>query len=77
MQKDAQKESDMREPVKLLEISPETTAVGIQPIYFQPSGDIFYPSVVVAITPEEFEHVKTHPDELSHYGWRIGNEIPA
>ena len=47
------------EPIKLLEVNENTVAAGIMPIYFgpAPSAGFSCPSVIVEITPEEYERL--------------------
>jgi hypothetical protein len=70
------READPREPIKLLEVSVDTTADGIRPVYFGPhrASGIDYPSMIVEITPREFEALARDPSALPH-GWRLGGEF--
>lgn len=63
-------------PIKLLEANGGTTAEGVIPIFFRAdaSSGIFYPSVVIEVTPEEYEDVKHHRLDLPN-NWRLGDEI--
>ena len=49
------RESDPTEPIKLLEINPNTTVSGVVPVGLSthPSSGIDYPSIVVEIHPSE------------------------
>lgn len=70
-------ESRPGEPIKLLEVNSDTIPSGIMPIHFGPSpaSGIHFSSVIVEITPEEFEKLKD--DELSlPNDWKIGELIP-
>jgi hypothetical protein len=69
------READPREPIKLLEVNSGTTASGIQPLYFgpHPASGVFYPSVIVAVTPEEYEQILREPQQLPE-GWTMGTE---
>jgi hypothetical protein len=73
----SQVEDDPREPVKLLEVNDNTTSDGILPVYFGPhtASGIHYPSVIVEITPEEYERLRVQDASLPN-GWRLGPEIP-
>lgn len=73
----SRQEADPTEPVKLLEVNQDTTADGIRPIFFgsHPSSGIFYPSVIVEVTPEEFEDIRQDPTLLPN-DWRLGDELP-
>jgi hypothetical protein len=70
------KEKDPAEPIKLLEVNPHTTSDGIVPVFFgeHPKSGIFYRSVIVAITPEEFDEIERDPGSLPNQ-WRLGREI--
>ena len=48
---------------------------GIMPLYFGPvpSSGIPYPSVIVEVTPDEFERIKVKELELPN-GWAIAEE---
>ncbi len=72
-----EQERDPREPVKLLEVNLDTTADGIRPVFFGPhSGSgIFYPSVIVEVTEDEFQDILQNPGLLPN-GWRLGGELP-
>src|ERR1035437_1078021 len=67
--------SDLLEPVKLLEVNDDTIPCGIVPVYFRsrPERSIDFPSVIIEITPDEFQQIGkdlTLPD-----GWRLAEEI--
>jgi len=66
-----------RDPIKLLEVNRETIATGIMPLGFPPSPSrgVPYATVIVEITPEEFEQVQAGRLKLPR-GWRIAEEIP-
>jgi hypothetical protein len=74
---DDERESDPSEPVKLLEVNPETTADGVRPVFFGPhnASGIFYPSVIVEVTPGEFEQIRGGELKLPN-NWRLGPEMP-
>jgi hypothetical protein len=70
------READPKEPIKLLEVNQNTTAEGIHPVFFgphAPSG-IFYPSVIVEVTPAEYEQIERDPTSLPN-GWRLDREL--
>jgi hypothetical protein len=64
-------------PIKLLEVNVDTPPSGIMPLYFGPvpSSGINYPSVIVEVTPDEFEKIQLHELKLPN-GWMIGEEFP-
>jgi hypothetical protein len=68
------REEIVTEPIKLLEVNRDTSPSGIVPIAFGPSGSIPVPSVVVEITPEEFEKLSRHELKLP-LGWELGETL--
>lgn len=62
-------------PIKLLEINADTPPSGIMPLYFGPvpASGIPYPSVIVEVTPDEYEKIKVQELTLPD-GWTIGEE---
>jgi hypothetical protein len=64
-------------PIKLLEINADTPPSGIMPLYFGPvpSSGIPYPSVIVEVTPDEFERLWVQELKLPD-GWTIDEEYP-
>jgi hypothetical protein len=74
---DADQEADPREPVKLLEVNHHTTPDGVRPIYFGPraGNGVPYSSVIVEVTPEEFDGICKDPSRLPN-NWRLGGELP-
>ena len=64
-------------PIKLLEINAATVPSGVMPLHFGPvpTSGIPFPSVIIEVTPEEFEHIKTKKLKLPK-GWTIGPEYP-
>src|SRR5438552_11401488 len=73
---ESQQEADAKEPVKLLEVNRDTTSDGIRPVFFgpRPASGIFYSSVIVEVTPEEFEQLKQGTTKLPN-DWRLGPEL--
>jgi hypothetical protein len=65
------------EPIKLLEVNENTVPAGIMPLHFGPSpaSGIDFPSVIVEVTPEEYEKILTNLLSLPE-GWTLGDEIP-
>ena len=65
------------EPIKLLEVNDNSVASGIMPIHFgpNPGAGITFPTVVVEVTPEELEQLRTNRLQLPA-GWQIGPLIP-
>ena len=74
---DEENERKPQEPVKLLEVNTDTIATGIMPLFFgrYPDRGIDFPSVVIEVTPEEFERIKSQELKLPN-GWAIDHEMP-
>lgn len=69
-------ESNPAEPVKLLEVNPNTTASGIMPVRLtaHPQSGIFYPSIIIEVHPSEWEQLQRAELTLPH-GWVVGQAI--
>ncbi|MGA2251891.1 hypothetical protein [Terracidiphilus sp.] len=64
-------ENASHEPVKLLEVNPDTPPSGIVPIAFAPDPPRFpFSSVVIEVTEAEFEKIRTGKLQLPN-GWRL------
>lgn len=65
------------EPIKLLEVNQNTVPSGVMPIQFgpNPASGVFYPSVILEVTPEEYVEIKNGKLALPE-GWEIGARIP-
>ena len=70
-------ESLSNAPIKLLEINIDTAPSGIMPLHFGPvpGSGIPFPSVIVEVTPDEFEKIKLQEMTLPD-GWSIDDEYP-
>ncbi|HEV3166266.1 MAG TPA: hypothetical protein VGZ22_19730 [Isosphaeraceae bacterium] len=70
-------EARPNEPSKLLEVNENTIPSGIMPIGFDaiPARDIPLPSIIVEITPDEFEQVQAGTLRLPD-NWQIQEELP-
>jgi hypothetical protein len=67
----ADEEGASNEPVKLLEVNPDTSPSGIVPIAFGPDPpQVPFPSVVIEVTEAEFEKIQSGTLLLPH-GWRL------
>lgn len=65
-------ESNPAEPIKLLEVTPNTSASGIMPVKLgahAPSG-IFFPSIIVEVHTSELEAIKNGTMPLPN-GWQV------
>ena len=64
-------EEDGSEPIKLLEVNLATYPSGIWPIAFTPDPpDVPYGSVVVEVTPDEYEAIQADELKLPD-GWKL------
>jgi len=71
----AEEEPASHEPVKLLEVNPETSPSGIIPIAFgHDPPRIPFPSVVIEVTEAEFESILAGKLPLPD-GWRLGDTL--
>lgn len=62
-------------PIRLLEVSEGTPPSGILPLHFGPAPEIPFPSVIIAVTPEEFRQIQDQALALPE-GWTVGAEVP-
>ncbi len=72
-------EQDPNDPIKLLEVVEGTIERGIEPIAFSadPAHDIEYPSVVVEVSPKEYEIIRKNNGQLGFEDWTTGAELLA
>lgn len=65
------------EPIKLLEVNENTVESGVMPLHFgpAPASGILYPSIIIEVTPNEFQKIQSHELKLPE-GWEIGEELP-
>jgi hypothetical protein len=70
-------EAGRSEPIKLLEVNEYTVESGIMPLHFgpAPSAGIPYSSIIIEVTPNEFQKIQSHELKLPE-GWEIGEELP-
>jgi hypothetical protein len=64
-------------PIKLLEVNANTSESGVMPLQFGPAPAIGIPyaSVIIEVTPNEFEKIRSKELKLPD-GWSIGEELP-
>ncbi len=64
-------------PIKLLEVNDATVPAGVMPLQFAPApaSGIPFPSVIVEVTPEEFQLILSKELPLP-VGWKLGVEMP-
>jgi hypothetical protein len=72
----AEVEANESEPIKLLEVNDATVPSGVMPLHFGaiPSSGIPYASVIVEVTPSEYEQIVAKKVQLPK-GWTIGEEL--
>lgn len=66
-----------REPIKLLEVNEDTFSSGVMPLHFaaMPSMGIPYPSVIVEVTPDEYNLIEAKKLSLPK-NWETPKELP-
>lgn len=64
------------EPIKLLEVNKNTVPSGVMPVQFgpNPAAGIHYPSIIIEVTPEEFQRLQTRELSLPS-DWTVGDLI--
>lgn len=68
-------EQDASEPIKLLQVNPDTSPSGIVPIAFGADPPrVPFPSVVIEVTQGEFEKISSGSLPLPE-GWHLGETI--
>ena len=67
------------EPITLLEVVEGTIERGIEPIAFtaDPARGIQYPSVIVEVSPREYDEIRNNRLDISSHGWTLGREFGA
>jgi hypothetical protein len=65
------------EPIKLLEVNENTVAAGVMPMRFDPlpSNGIPYPSVIIEVTPDEYQKIQANELKLPD-GWTEAAPLP-
>jgi len=72
-------DEDPNDPIKLLEVVEGTIERGIEPIAFtsDPSRGIHFPSVIVEVSPDEFQRLLEGNLDFGERDWEIGEELTA
>lgn len=70
-------EDDPNEPIKLLEVVEGTIERGIEPVAFtaDPDRGLDYPSMIVEVSPGEYERIRLGGLDLGRLGWKLGEEL--
>jgi hypothetical protein len=69
------RDSESGEPVKLLEVNPQTFESGILPVVFGADPPrVPFPSVIIEVTEREYQAIRDGSLSLPH-GWRLGETI--
>ncbi len=73
----AEAEIRPNEPIKLLEVNENTIPSGIMPLGFgpAPAHGFHYPSIIVEVTPEEFDQIRSQILVLPS-GWEVSELVP-
>jgi len=68
---------DPNDPIKLLEVVEGTIERGIDPVEFtaDPARGIEYPSIIVEISPREYEGIRTLKPGFGDFHWTLGKEL--
>lgn len=69
----AQIEANPKEPIKLLEVNNNAVPLGIKPVFFGSDAQTPFPSVVVDVTPEEYDRIVKNELKLPNE-WRLDCE---
>jgi len=72
-----EQESAPDEPIKLLEIDPETVPVGIKLLYFEahPPSGLPFPLIIIDVTPDEFDRIQ-QGDLPFQDAWQVDSYLP-
>lgn len=72
-----EKQNESVEPIMLLEVNENTVPSGIMPLQFDavPASGIPFPSIIIEVTPEEFEKIQREELKLPD-GWKLGPPLP-
>jgi hypothetical protein len=70
---------DPDDPIKLLEVVEGTIERGIEPVAFtsDPAHGIEYPSIIVEVSPTEYEAILDGKLGLGNPDWTLGRELLA
>lgn len=70
-------EGNPDQPIALLEVVEGTIERGIEPIGFaaDPQRGIDYPSVVVEVSPREYQDIRSNRLDLGPSGWTVGRQL--
>lgn len=77
--KDPNGNQDPNDPIKLLEVVEGTIERGIEPIWFvaDPAHGIEYPSIIVEVSPTEYEAILAGDLPFGNPSWTLGRELAA
>jgi hypothetical protein len=72
-------EGDPEEPIKLLEVVEGAFEGGIEPVSFAPNPGrgVPYPSVIVEVSPHEFEAMDKTEVQFAGEVWRVTKDLLA
>jgi len=70
-------EHDPNDPIKLLEVVEGTIERGIEPVAFtaDPTHGIEYPSMIIEISPSEYDALRGRKIRVGNQDWTISEEL--
>jgi hypothetical protein len=73
------RDNDAEEPIRLLEVVEGALECGIVPVGFAPNPErgIAYPSVIVEVSPREFQAIRAGSLPFEQDSWTVGEELSA
>lgn len=72
-------DNDLREPIKLLEVVEGTIETDFEPVAFaaNPGRGVPYPSLILEISPRQFEEIENRKVLVNGSVWIIDRELHA
>ncbi len=72
-------ETNETAPIALLEVVDGTIERGIEPVSFaaDPARGVDYPSMIVEVSPREYEDIRNQTLDMRCHGWKLGQEVHA
>jgi len=73
------RDQDADEPIRLLEVVEGALECGVVPVGFaaNPERGIAYPSVIVEVSPREFQAIREGTLPFEQDSWTVGEELSA
>jgi len=75
----SERDQDADEPIRLLEVVEGALECGIVPVGFAPNPKrgMAYPSVIVEVSPREFQAIRDGALPFEQDSWTVGEDLPA